>query len=109
VALWLQIVLSFGHLHQEDVFGPTGLSATATPSLLNSRPVDPHDIDMPADGCAICAVMAMMASSIVPDTLALPDRRSDGFVPVIAGSSFLIAEPFYRLFQTRAPPGLLND
>ncbi len=53
--------------------------------------------------------MAMMASSIVPDTLALPDRRSDGFVPVIAGSSFLIAEPFYRLFQTRAPPGLLND
>jgi hypothetical protein len=53
--------------------------------------------------------MAMVASSIVPDTLDLPDRRSTGFVPVIADTSFLIAEPFYRLFQTRAPPGLLND
>jgi len=109
VALWLQFVLSFGHLHKEDVFGPVGLSGTTTPLLLNSRPADPHDMDMPADGCAICAVMAMVASSIVPDAPALPDRRSVGLVPVFAGAGFLMTEPGYRLFQTRAPPRLPTD
>jgi len=109
VALWLQFALSFGHLHKEDVFGPTGLSGTTAQSLLNSRTVDPHDMDMAADGCAICTVMAMVASSIVPETLDLPDRRSTGLVPVFAGTRFLISEPGYRLFQTRAPPEMLND
>jgi len=113
LALLLQFALSFGHLHKEEVFGPAGLRVITTRSVLAephaSGTVDPHDVDMPADGCAICAVMAMVASSIVPDTLDIPKLCSTGLVPVFAGTGFLISEPGYRLFQTRAPPGMLND
>src|SRR5277367_1552565 len=63
-ALALQLVLSFGHMHPEDFFPPTGQGPTR--AGVPSAPLKPIPAVPADDACAICINMAMVGSSALP-------------------------------------------
>lgn len=78
-ALTLQIVLSFGHIHPEDLgLPPAGSDQTQAALAATSHPAPNqpgHDQSPdPDDYCAICASMALVATAIpsLPPTLDAP-------------------------------------
>jgi Protein of unknown function (DUF2946) len=104
-ALALQFMLSFAHLHPEDLFGPGGmsstLSATERAQPLSTDPHPSHDHDY----CAICATMYLLGSSPIPEAPPLLPRsfvwqRLDRFDDTVAIFVTLRRQPF----QSRAPP-----
>ncbi|SRR5579885_1049846 len=109
LALWLQLALSFGHIHADEVFRyghpvghGVGAAEIATPG--NDAPAMPEPVAALHLDCAICANMAL-ASALLP---ALPPALP---TPGIAGSAtdggdcaLDLASPPHLLFQTRAPP-----
>jgi hypothetical protein len=110
LALAVQLVLSFGHIHREDIYGSAIGSArsaepVAWPAADNSQPLP---TDRPShhsdDYCAICATIHLLNASFVAEApqLALPfvayaiehfDRVAVVFVA-----------PQRAPFQSRAPP-----
>jgi hypothetical protein len=104
-ALALQFMLSFAHLHPEDIFGPGGpsftLSATERSQPLSSDPHPSHNDDY----CAICATMYLLGSSPIPEAppllpLSFAWQRIDRFDHTVATFVALRRRPF----QSRAPP-----
>ncbi len=112
-AFLLQLVLSTGHMHPEDLFGPQGYPVVAGHGVDaleadrgdrgNQSPSDPVS-GADVDGCAICAAMHMVAASVPPLPFLL--HRQLELYAVLAPSlqRKLSTSPDYRLFQSRAPP-----
>src|SRR3954454_200846 len=71
-ALALQLYLSFGHIHAEDLglAPPAEVTAQAGADTHGSGPPptdhDEHDV------CAICAALSLTASSVLPAVAPLP-------------------------------------
>ncbi len=104
-ALALQLVLSFGHIHAEDL----GLAAPAALTYAQSGAADggapsPQDPGHAHDVCAICAALNLTATSFIPvvAVLVLPVAQAWVWSPAIAAApaQFDLA----RSFQARAPP-----
>jgi hypothetical protein len=104
-ALALQFMLSFAHLHPEDIFGPGGaslaLSAAERSRPLSTDPYPGHNDNY----CAICATMYLLGSSPIPEAppllpLSFVWRRVDAFDHTVATFVALRRRPF----QSRAPP-----
>ncbi len=109
-ALAVQFVLSFGHIHAEDIYGSASAAASAaakvaSPAADHFRPLPTkrpaHHTD---DYCAICASIYLLGSSFAAAApqLALPsvsyaiehvDRISVAFIATRRAP-----------FQSRAPP-----
>jgi hypothetical protein len=102
-ALTIQLVLSFGHIHLQDI--QVSSAAIAAPS--QAQPDTPADDDRGTGGhdfCAICATLNLTSSSILP-TVSLPATPVDQPHRWIA--EFQPTQVSYRvhfLFQARAPP-----
>lgn len=102
-ALAIQLYLSFGHIHAEDL----GLAAPASVAAQSSAAQqggsapasdDDHDI------CAICVALGLTASSVLPVVAPLP-------VPIATDWAWLnelqAPQPVFALatnFRARAPP-----
>src|SRR5579863_10099330 len=88
-ALAIQFALSFGHFHafaakaataaqsgtaQSDLSKATGVAAPENVTAARRQSPSHHDSDHPADGCAICAVMALANAMLfaTPPILQLP-------------------------------------
>ena len=104
-ALALQFMLSFAHLHPEDIFGPGHTSSTLS-AAERSQPLstDPHPSHND-DYCAICATMYLLGSAPIPEAPALLPQsfvwqRVDAFDHTVAAFVALRRQPF----QSRAPP-----
>ena len=105
-ALLLQLALSFGHVHPEDL----GASAAGIVDKIagKAQPASPaqdrHAPGAPHDDCPICAVMHLAGTIVLPDppALALPTQ----FTVAVFSTDDLIAVVVPRRlpFQTRAPP-----
>jgi hypothetical protein len=111
-AVWLQVVLTFGHIHAFDIYlyghpvvpaqGVTQVTADDGTTPVPSAPLQANEAGDQA--CSICANMALVAATVLPDPAriappsATPLRRA-----WIAEPLRLTAAP-YLLFQTRAPP-----
>jgi hypothetical protein len=106
-ALWLQLVLSFAHIHPEDYFPPAPVQQAAVPGLPGTptTPSKPAPANPNHDDCAICVSMAMAAASALPATPALLAPAPDYGVAYVrvADTPALAAAP-RPPFQTRAPP-----
>jgi DUF2946 family protein len=101
-ALCIQLALSFGHIHLEEILG----SSSATVAQLQDQaggPADDHG-KPEHDFCAICAALSLTSSSVLP-TVSLLTAPVDSPHEWIA--DFRTAQvPFglYFHFQARAPP-----
>jgi hypothetical protein len=103
-ALGLLLVLSFGHIHPEDLGLTDQTSAAAS---LNPAPSGgaPHDDDDHAhDVCAICAAMNLASTSVLPivAALLLPVAYQYDWPADIQPAQFVFNLEFY--YQARAPP-----
>jgi hypothetical protein len=102
LALAVQLVLSFGHVHA-SAQTPAEASTASLPLQSGSDPApgQPHD---PADNCAICAVMALAGTAVAatPPILLLP--RTAKFLYIVTDVEFAHLRDFDNAFQPRGPP-----
>jgi hypothetical protein len=102
-AIAIQLVLSFGHIHLEDIHGSS--PAIAAPSQTNpSAPVDDDHGSGGHDFCAICASLNLTSSSVLPAivSLVVPIDHPHTWVADVRPTQ--ISYNIYFLFQARAPP-----
>ena len=100
-ALALQLALSFGHVHLDDL----ALGNTATVAAQQaSEPGAPSGTVPDRDVCAICAIISLSGSLLIPDApaLAFAGEQHEAFfadLVAIRGPRQARAQ-----FQARAPP-----
>jgi hypothetical protein len=108
-ALALQFVLSFGHIHREDIYGTAPAAAAPTTAALTSvdrlpsAPSDPSSKHTD-DYCAICATISLLSNSFVA---ALPQLPLPAVSHVVDHDDYIAAlsvPPRRTSFQSRAPP-----
>ena len=103
-ALGLQLVLSFGHIHAED------LRPTTVTTLIAQNSGEPgtqprHDDDgVGHDFCAICAAVALTSSSVLPAAPLLAAPVESYRVWVIELRNAEHSSELYLNFQVRIRP-----
>jgi hypothetical protein len=102
-ALAFQLAVSFGHVHGLDASSGAAVAASAkadNPGKADGRKKTPagHDV------CAICAVMALTASSVVPTAPQLPVVLADVRVHFRPATEVALSTTAYVAFRARAPP-----
>jgi hypothetical protein len=107
-ALAVQLVLSFGHIHREDIFGPAAAPAGAVVVASAADPSAPTPAD-PAPGhaddyCAICASLYLLGTSFVPDVPQLPLPHVSYAIEHVDRTVVVLVVPQRAPFQSRAPP-----
>jgi hypothetical protein len=103
LALTIQLVLSFGHIHLKDIQGSSAV-ITATAQVQSNSPADDDGGTTGHDFCAICVALNLTSSSVLP-TVALPATPFDHPYKWVA--DLHPAQVSYRvhfLFQPRGPP-----
>jgi len=117
-ALVVQLALSFGHFHfngaqaapaiqtgltQAALADAQGLAASETASQ-PQQPSSPDTDQQPADGCAICAVMALAGNALfsTPPLLLLPQAVE--LLYLATDAEFAHLNSGRAAFQSRAPP-----
>lgn len=105
LALAIQLVLSFGHVHADGLVHGSPQATVAQQSGASSPAGPASDRDNPAaDACAICATLAMAGTALTatPPALVLPVAFvvARASLPSDAG----LAQPTRTAFRSRAPP-----
>jgi hypothetical protein len=110
-ALAVQFILSFGHMHPQDVLPPSAFAAVPTTPLLPGAKISSGPADhrapngLPDDDCPICMAMQITASGLLPAApLAVLPTEFDRVLKNAAFEEFGPSVRRYALFWTRAPP-----
>jgi hypothetical protein len=107
-ALALQAILSFGHIHSEDLGLPAlGTGHTQLSSNVSPVPGNPRTPDQNPgtdDYCAICANMALVATAVpsLPPVLIVPEKIHRIWSAELPARS--ISAKFIPSFRARGPP-----
>ena len=109
LALALQLVLTFGHVHLDrlvpasaDQFTIATADASGAAQVTPTGPGGPgHRAD---DRCAICTLVHLAGASVLTETPSLPLPDVFGRSPTEPALAFDFAEPQRGLFAARAPP-----
>jgi hypothetical protein len=102
-ALAFQLAVSFGHVHGLDA--SASAAGTALAQADNPTAADgPKKAPASPDVCAICAVMALTASSVVPTAPQLPVVLTDVRVHFSPAAETALSVAAYAAFRARAPP-----
>ena len=100
----LQLALAFGHVHLQQVLtAPEHAAAYPTTSAATLIPGD----ELPAgtnDECALCALIALANSLILPISVALPVTAKFEAAQHASARGLHLAQTTLRQFQARAPP-----
>jgi hypothetical protein len=107
-ALAVQLVLSFGHIHLEDIYGNARAFAAwsaSVPVADNSQPPpagpQSHHTD---DYCAICATVHLLGSSFAAQAPQLPLPFISAAIEHFDRVSLAFVSSRRAPFQSRAPP-----
>jgi hypothetical protein len=110
-ALGLQLALTFGHIHREDLI-PAAAASTLVASSVQ-QPAAAPSLPAPADKksrgaiddvCAICALIQLANISVTSTAPLLPLPAAVGWSRFeLTAEAFLAPSP-RRLFGARAPP-----
>lgn len=111
LAIAIQIVFSFGHLHRTGGLRPGPPQAAA--GIYTQTTVEPGDpasqpIGLPFEYCAICVVIKIGASTVpaeAPASGAPVVASKARFAPHAEAAAWVLA---HLLFQARAPPSRLT-
>ena len=106
-ALAVQLVLSFGHIHREDIYGPSrpgaahlaGALPDSDASRSSGQPAKHND-----DYCPICATIHMLGSSTVGAPPQLVVALLSHAVEHADRVAIVFVAPRRAPFQSRAPP-----
>jgi len=101
-ALALQLLLSFGHVHLEDLaLGKTTTAAAQKASESREPAGTVPDRD---EGCAICAIIGLAGTPLIADAPALlfADAQHAALLPDLV--AVLVSDHTRAQFQARAPP-----
>jgi hypothetical protein len=101
-ALAVQLVLSFGHLHVDEIgLGKSTIAPAANASGSETPPGTVPDRD---EVCAICAIISLSGSLLIPDapTLVFADAQQEACFPDLV--AVLVSDRTRAQFQARAPP-----
>jgi hypothetical protein len=112
LAVWIQLVLGFGHMHADELFGRAGLPAMPGHGLASVSAAHhlsplgtPQDQSGAAEhACAVCAGMALLAAGHLPDPALLPVPAAGVAAIHAATAAFLIARTRFVGSRPRAPP-----
>jgi hypothetical protein len=100
-ALALQLALSFGHLHLDEL-GVTAVAAQiSNASHPGKSPGNAPDTD---ELCAICAVISMSGTLVIPQAPALVFAAASHAAFFTDLAAILVANHERDNFQARAPP-----
>jgi hypothetical protein len=104
-ALGLQLTLSFGHIHAED-FAPANTAVAQNQTVPQNAPSHQNDGDHHDgnDFCAICAVMHMAGTSLLPGAPSVSLPAAITFVVFAAADLTALPPSARQSFQARAPP-----
>lgn len=96
LAIALQLVLSFAHIHQL----PLSQATISAPAQSGGG----SDLPLAGDDCAICANIAAFASLDLPEQAEFlaPTARAEILAPILVALSFRPVA--FRHFSSRAPP-----
>jgi hypothetical protein len=102
LALLVQIVVSFGHIHAEDFQPAAAQTIAALAHQSPSHPTTPPG--RPDDNCPICMAVQLAAAGVVaaPPVLALPSEFCRITHPATVARDISVAR--FVLYRTRAPP-----
>ena len=106
LALAVQFVLAFGHIHHDDIYGsarPAAAIAATVPDGSQSLPAD-HPSKHSDDSCAICATMALLGNSFVAAAPTLPLPVAAHAIEQFDRVAIIFTAPRRAAFQSRAPP-----
>jgi hypothetical protein len=105
-ALAVQIVLSFGHIHREDILGPArpGAAAAQTAAVDSQSPPGDHSSKHPDDYCAICATISLLSTSSVAAAPPLPLPVVFHAIEHVDRVIVAVIATRRTPFQSRAPP-----
>jgi len=105
-ALALQLVLSFGHIHAEDlgVVAPANARSIAHNPASDDGSPPPQDQDHRNDVCAICVTLSLTSTSLLPivASLVLPVAYGWEWPADIQTAQVSFDLEFY--YRARAPP-----
>jgi hypothetical protein len=106
LALAVQFVVAFGHIHRDDIYGPARAAAAMVAPVSDSGLPPPSD--QPAkhgdDYCAICATMSLLGNSFVAAAPSLPLPAASQAIEQFDRVAAIFIAPRRAAFQSRAPP-----
>jgi hypothetical protein len=104
LALAVQFVLAFGHIHRDDIYGFSRTTITASvPHGSQPLPGD-HPNRHGDDYCAICTAVSLLGNSFVAAAPPLPLPASSHAIEQIDRAAVIFIAPRRAAFQSRAPP-----
>jgi hypothetical protein len=106
LALAVQFVVAFGHIHRDDIYGPArpaAAIAAAVPDGSQPLPVN-HPAKHSDDYCAICATMSLLGNSFVAAAPTLPLPAASHAIEQFDHVAAIFIAPRRAAFQSRAPP-----
>jgi hypothetical protein len=107
LALAVQFVVSFGHIHREDIFGSARAAPSVAVPVADASQPSPgnHPAKHSDDYCAICATISLLGHSFVAAAPALPPPPPVAHTIAHVDRAAAIAiTPRRAAFQSRAPP-----
>src|SRR4051812_20935800 len=103
VAIALQFVLAFGHVHHDAYSHATEIAALTADGSHSSQPSNPA-APTDHDYCAICTVLSLLSGAQGATPPALPAPAATAAVAVVAEPETIRAADTDPAFQSRAPP-----
>jgi hypothetical protein len=106
LALAVQFIVAFGHVHRDDIYGFTrAAAAIAAPVPGGSQPLPG---DQPTkhgdDYCAICATVSLLGNSFAAAAPSLPLPTASHAIEQFDRVAAIFIAPRRAAFQSRAPP-----
>jgi hypothetical protein len=100
-ALALQLAVSFGHVH----LGVLGLDGSPVAAAQKPSPAEPAGTLPDRDeGCAICAIIGLAGTPLLPDAPALIFAGTQHVALFSELIAVFVSDPNREHFQARAPP-----
>jgi hypothetical protein len=108
IALALQLVVSFGHVHRGGKTWALGFSLLATTTAgaataATAAPA-PKPVDASFDYCGICTVINLAGTLVPPATPALPGPSVVSWARLSAHIDLAARPRRHFIFEARAPP-----